>query len=367
MGKIATINIIGAIGSDNHSENSLKSVMHQVASNPDATEYIVNINSQGGEVTEGFAIYNYLLGLNKPITTRGVGLVASIASVIFLAGGKRELYGNTQFLIHNPWTYGEGDAAALEKKAEELRNIETQLINFYSEQTGVDAETLQALMNEDKLISADMAQELKFATEILQPIKAYAILKNKTENKNTMSKIGKIFKDAFKALKENGVVLNDMVTTTDGTELEIEMAGSSPAVGDMVMVNGEPAEGTFELADGTTIVCVGGAITEVQKPSAEAETESNEIDARIAELENKISALENENNTLKAENAEMVAEVEVITNHLKTLKVNARIPVTAPTFNKQKPNANAEMSKEEIKARFDELRAKTNKKTTIAI
>jgi ATP-dependent Clp protease protease subunit len=367
------INIIGGIGSD--SENSLRSVMEQVSAIGNVDEYIVNINSGGGEVSEGFAIYNYLLSLEKPLTTRGVGLVASIATVIFLAGTKRELYPNSQFLIHNPWTFGEGDADVLEKKAEELRGIENQLIDFYINHTGGDKATLQSLMKEDKLIPAETAHELKFATTILQPVKAYATIKHKNQTNQNMSKIGKIFKDAFAALKANGVVFNDMVTTTDGTELEIEMSGSTPSVGDMVSVNGEPANGTYELADGTTIEVMEGQITEVMKPEAaqngghteddEEEKMSADVKSQLDSLNEIIATLEADNKALKEENAQMLAEVQTITNHLQKMKISASVPSAAPQFSKS-VNKTAEMSKDEIKARFQELKNKSKKRNTIA-
>lgn len=372
MAKKATVNIIGSIGSDVFSENSLRTVMKQVESVPDATEIHVNINSPGGEVTEGFAIYNYLTSQGVPVITRGVGLVASIATVVFLAGKKRELYENTQFLIHNPWTYGEGDAATLEKKAEELRGIENQLLDFYANHTGTDKDTLRDLMNSDKMVSASIANELKFATDILTPVKAFATIKTQTKKETNMSKIGKIFKEAFAALKAQGVLLSEMVTTTDGTELEIEMAGATIAVGDTVTVNGEPAEGTFELADGSTIVVVEGKITEMMKPESAMEHEDEEEKEKaqsdvIANLQSEIETLKAANAELKNQNSEMAKNVEVITNHLKKLKVNAAIPSNAPQFNKVAPDAKKEMGVDEIKARFKELQNKSKGKTTLAI
>lgn len=370
MSKNATINLIGSIGSDAFSEISLRTVMAQVEAVKDADHILININSPGGEVTEGFAIYNYLTSLPNNITTRGVGLVASIATVVFLAGKKRELYPNTQFLIHNPWTYGEGDAATLERKADELRSIENTLLDFYTTHTGIDKTQLQDLMNSDKMINADAALELNFATTILTPVKAFATIKTKSSKNTTMSKIGKIFREAFTALKAQGVVLSEMVTTTDGTELEIEMKGSTIAVGDMVMVEGEAADGTFELADGTTIVVSEGTITEVTKPEAgmkESEDEDEYKNITTAELQTQIDALVNENNRLAAENAEMAKNVEVITAHLKKLKINAAIPANAPQFNKVAPDAKKEMTTDEIKTRFRELQNKTKNKTTLAI
>lgn len=371
MPSTGIINIIGSIGSDGLADVSLRTVMEQVKNLGAVDQYDVIINSGGGEVTEGFAIYQYLTSLNKPITTRGVGLVASIATVIFMSGDKRQLYNNTQFLIHNPWSFGEGDADTLIKKADELRNIENQLIDFYVNVTTGDREVLQSLMREDKFIPAETAYELKFATEILDTIKAYATVNYNKKNKNVMSKIGKIFKDAFSALKAHGVVFNEKVMTTDGMELEITMQGESIAIGDTVTVEGENAEGVYTLADGTVITVVGGAITEMEKPTASVE--NNVYDATKADMQKKIEELENqlknliaENTELKNEQTAMVKEVEVITNHLRNLKVNVNIPNAKLNLSK-KTEVNTEVSKDDIKARIKELQNKSKKKTTIAI
>lgn len=364
MAKPGIINIIGSIDPFGV---SLQGVMEQVAAQPRAKEFLVNINSPGGEVTEGYAIHNYLVSLGKPITTRGIGLVASIATVIFLAGRKRELYPSTQFLIHNPWTFGEGDAATLERKAAELRDLEEGLVSFYALHTGVEADQLRELMKADKFISAEQAQELRFATEVLTPVQAFATIKPTQTDKNQMSKVGKIIKDAFAALRASGVILNESVMTADGQELEITMAGDMIAVGDAVTLGGEPATGEFVLADGHIVIVDNGIIVEVKVPTIEQELpaatdEVNALRETIANLQAEVAAL-------KAENTEAVTNLEIITNHLRKLKVTASLPAKAASFNRTSAGSAApvEPTKDEIKARFAELQAKSKKRTTIAI
>lgn len=361
MAKQGVINIIGPIDGVNV---SLVSVMEQVNAQPKAKEYLVNINSPGGEITEGYAIHNYLIGLGVPVTTRGIGLVASIATVIFLAGKKRQLYQSTQFLIHNPWTFGEGDADAMERKATELRDMENELVKFYVSQTGSHAETLKDLMNADRFITADQALELRFATEILTPVLAYATIKQKPIHKDKMTKLGKILKTAFAALQDAGVVLNESVMTADGQELEITMAGSTIAAGDTVTLNGEPATGEFTLADGQMIKVDAGVIIEVMAAPVEG-VPAEEVE----NLKAQINALKAEIKTLKSENEEAMESLEVITNHLRRLKINASVPGKRPSFNKTGApvNPSSEMNKDEVKARIAELKAKTQSRTTIAI
>jgi hypothetical protein len=287
--------------------------------------------------------------------------------VIFLAGSTRELYASTQFLIHNPWSYGEGDASTLEKKAEELRTIENQLLDFYVKITGSNRDTLQSLMNEDKLVSSDIAQELKFSTVLLDSVKALASYKVKPKTNNAMSKIGKIIKSAFAELKNLGVVLNESVKATDGTELEITMAGDVIAAGDTVTVGGENANGSYTLEDGTTIVCADGVVTSVTAASATVEDSATieTLQASVTELTEKLNAATEQLTTLQAENTELVTNFEAVTNHLKTLKVNVSIPQAKHSF--AKPIVKLEESKEETVARLKELQSKTKFKTRIGI
>lgn len=373
MSKVGTINIIGGIGSDGWSDVSLRSVMEQVAAAGEVDSYLVNINSGGGEVTEGYAIYNYIISLGKPVTTRGIGLVASIATVIFLAGTTRELYSSTQFLIHNPWSYGEGDASSLEKKAEELRGIENQLLDFYVKITGADRDTLQTLMNEDKLVASDIAQELKFSTVILDSVKAFASYTIKPKTNKTMSKIGKIIKSAFAELKNLGVNLNSMVKTSDGKELEIEMMGETIAAGDFVTLDGVNADGTFTLEDGMVIVCADGVVTSVTAASASSDDETldslkasiEELKSQLATANASIAALNETSTTLQAENTELIENFTTVTNHLKTLKVDVKVPQAKHQF--AKTNVKLEDSKDETLARLKELQSKTKKQTRIGI
>lgn len=376
MSKVGQINIVGSIG---NYEVTLQNVMSQVKALGNVDEYLVIINSGGGEVFEGYAIYNYLLSLNKPLTTRGVGIVASIATVIFLAGKERQLYNTTQFLIHNPWSVTEGDATEFARKAEELKTIENNLIDFYCNQTGIDNLVIQELMKEDKFISSDNALELKFATEILSPIKAFATYKNQIKNIKQMSKIGKIFKQAFAELKKAGVTMNETILAVDGTELEVNMSGSSIAIGDEVMEGGQPAEGTYYLADGSEITVVGGIVTAVKQASASTDettalkeleilnVKKSELEEQVASLTSELEALLNENAILKGTNEQMVEEVATITNHLRKLNIKATIPSARTSFNKTALNTNTELSKEDIKARFQELSANKKNKVTLAI
>ena len=103
------IYIDGYIGQGGFFEDgvSAKWVREQVKSfGSELKQLSIKINSGGGDVIEGFAIYDYLNTIKKSgvtVNTEGIGIVGSIATVIFQAGDERMLHPNTEFFIHNPY------------------------------------------------------------------------------------------------------------------------------------------------------------------------------------------------------------------------------------------------------------------------
>lgn len=92
----------------------------------------LKISSPGGSVLEGFAIMDALAAYPGEVTTMGVGYVASIASVILLAGDKVKMAENAFLMVHNPWSYMEGDAEDLRKQADILEKMEMQIADVYA-------------------------------------------------------------------------------------------------------------------------------------------------------------------------------------------------------------------------------------------
>lgn len=92
----------------------------------------LKISSPGGSVLEGFAIMDALAAYPGEVTTIGVGYVASIASVILLAGDKVKMAENAFLMVHNPWSYMEGDAEDMRKQADILEKMEMQIADVYA-------------------------------------------------------------------------------------------------------------------------------------------------------------------------------------------------------------------------------------------
>lgn len=131
-----------------------------------AKQITVYINSYGGEVAIGLAIYNALKRHKAKITTVCDGMACSIASVIFMAGDKRIMNESSLLMIHNAWTDISGNAAELRKQADDLEKISEASKRAYLEKVSLSEEDLQRLLDNETWISASEALEWGFATEI---------------------------------------------------------------------------------------------------------------------------------------------------------------------------------------------------------
>lgn len=126
----------------------------------------VYINSYGGEVGEGLAIYNSLKRFKGKVRTYADGFVCSIASVIFMAGEERIMNKASALLIHNAWSYESGDANALRKAADDLDIINNLSVQLYLEKINLTEEKLREYLDKETWINAEDALAYGFATSI---------------------------------------------------------------------------------------------------------------------------------------------------------------------------------------------------------
>lgn len=126
----------------------------------------VRINSYGGEVAEGLAIYNLLKSYAGEVTTICDGFACSAASVVFMAGAKRIMPRSSLLMIHNAWTRASGDADDLRKAADDLEKITQPSVEIYTSVSNLDADEIKSMMDAETWIDADEALDYGFATEI---------------------------------------------------------------------------------------------------------------------------------------------------------------------------------------------------------
>lgn len=171
-GKEANIYIFGDIVSWEWLESDVSSytLAKELEGLPKDIEKInVFINSYGGEVAEGLAIYNQLRRHKATVRTICDGFACSAASVVFMAGDERVMSNASLLMIHNAWMIAVGDQNHLRKEADDLETINAATVQAYMNHISITEEELKAMMDAEKWISAADALEMGFATSVVNP------------------------------------------------------------------------------------------------------------------------------------------------------------------------------------------------------
>jgi ATP-dependent Clp protease, protease subunit len=134
----------------------------------------LRINSPGGSVFDGFAIFNALHNHKATVTTYIDGLAASIASIIALAGDKVVMAENAMVMIHNPWTFSMGESKDLRKDADILDQLKESLITAYVNKTEQSREDIAAAMDNETWYSSEDAKKIGLVDEVKTGMKAAA-------------------------------------------------------------------------------------------------------------------------------------------------------------------------------------------------
>lgn len=132
----------------------------------DTPNLVVRINSYGGDVAEGLAIYSLLSSFKGHLTTIVDGFACSAASVIFMAGQIRIVPEQGLLMIHNAWSYAEGDSNTMKKMAEDLEKITQPSVNIYTSKTKLSEEEIKEKMDRETWITSKEAFDWGFATSI---------------------------------------------------------------------------------------------------------------------------------------------------------------------------------------------------------
>lgn len=155
----------------------------------------VNINSGGGDIFAGSEIYTLLRSYNGKVNINIVGLAASAASVISMAG-ESKISPTALFMIHNVSSGASGDHNALEKQAAVLKEADRSIANAYKQKTGLSDKELLELMDDETWMSAEKAVKLKFVDGVMFDDVAPPTLYNSTSiiKDDVINKIKKIVK-----------------------------------------------------------------------------------------------------------------------------------------------------------------------------
>lgn len=162
-----TITIYGVIGEDWWGEGvTVKRIDAALRAIGDK-EVTVYLNSPGGDMFEGIAIYNRLREHSQKVTTKVLGLAASAASVIFLAGEERQVASSAFLMIHNCWTIAAGNRHAFRQYANDMEEFDGAMADLYAETSDQPVEDMAELMDDETFIRGKRALELGLSTALL--------------------------------------------------------------------------------------------------------------------------------------------------------------------------------------------------------
>lgn len=276
-----------------------KGIQEKLAANHEAEEIVLHINSPGGSVYEGYTIYNILKGSGKKITAKVEGICASIATLIALSAEEIEMLPLAQWLIHNPFTFIEGDAEDLQQAAAELLRIEETLVGIYVSKTGKSDQEIKDLMKEDRFLSANEALELGFASRIAEPLKAVAFYNppKTNPNNNVMNEeqqnsladkiingLKGLFQPKAEAEVETPVAATSTLENGDTIYHEGTLAEGTAVFSDAEMTNAL-ADGDYVLSDGRTLTVVSGAVEAIAEPVPANSADAEALAAKDMEIE----------------------------------------------------------------------------------
>lgn len=146
---------------------SPKKVIDLISQAKNNEDLEVEINSGGGSVFAGSEIYTALKSYSGKVITKVVGLAASAASVVTMAGDIVKITPTGQVMIHNASGGFGGDYRDMEKGAEILKNVNATISNAYRLKTGLSNEELLEMMNKETWLTPQQALEKKFVDEIM--------------------------------------------------------------------------------------------------------------------------------------------------------------------------------------------------------
>ena len=285
----------------------------------------LRINSPGGSVVEGTAIYNALRRHQGGLTVHIDAMAASMASVIAMAGSPVYIADNALLMIHNPWTVSMGESKDLRKEADLLDKLKVNLRNAYVRKTGMNETDISAMMDAETWLDAVEAVALGFADAIEEGVAAAAT----ATPENLRARF-----DTFAKGKPM-----DNIETPAAPELEATVVSESapveqPATEPAPAVEAEPVAQEV-IAPAIEEVIEAPAVEEPQAKIAGADSILAKYNAVIAERDEAVAFLKEASAKIETLHNAINTEREALARLERSLGLSAarEVPVVTPTEN----------------------------------
>lgn len=235
----ASISIYDSIGENWEGTGITSKRISAALRNIGAKDVVVNINSPGGDFFEGMAIYNLLREHQGKVTVRVLGVAASVASVIAMAGDEILIGDGAFFMIHNAWAVAVGNRHDMMDSAKLLEPFDAAMAALYAHQTGMSTAEAATMMDRETWIGAQQAVDDGFATGLLPSSEITKSTQASTKSKPlalieaSMAKAGfsrNSRRDTFKALFSGTPGAAEDATPSAGPEVAALLQSLTAAI-----------------------------------------------------------------------------------------------------------------------------------------
>ena len=285
----------------------------------------LRINSPGGSVVEGTAIYNALRRHQGGLTVHIDAMAASMASVIAMAGSPVYIADNALLMIHNPWTVSMGESKDLRKEADLLDKLKVNLRNAYVRKTGMNETDISAMMDAETWLDAVEAVALGFADAIEEGVAAAAT----ATPENLRARF-----DTFAKGKPMDNIETPAAPEVEATVVSESAPVEQPATEPAPAVEAEPVAQEV-IAPAIEEVIEAPAAEEPQAKIAGADSILAKYNAVIAERDEAVAFLKEASAKIETLHNAINTEREALARLERSLGLSAarEVPVVTPTEN----------------------------------
>ena len=293
---------------------SAKNFIEEVKNVSD-NDITLRINSVGGSVFDGLAIYNALRSHRGYVTIKIEGLAASISTVIAMAGDNIEMSENGFFMIHNPFGQSAGEAGDMRKTADLLDKIKDEIIEIYQRKTDLSYDELSNMVDKETWLSSQEAIELGFVNNITEPMKIAATfdlskftnvnekeVNDKLSLTNNKTKMTEELKTWFNSVKE------EILNAVKGEEVSSPVEEVS-----VILSDNEAVVNKFEELEENAI-SLREEKEELANLVGEKESTITDLTNKISDMEAKLAKLEATETSVEADTDPAINESDVVVN-----------------------------------------------------
>lgn len=275
---------------------------------PNVNKLIHHIRSGGGHVYGGYEGYIALQKTKLPIKSIVEGQAQSMATFLALAGNETEMVDPGTWMFHDPYFPDgvPGNSDDLMKASTELAQISETMAKRYAEKTGKPIDEIKALMKKETRMTPSQAKQFGFIDNV---ITANGGILASAEANDFFTKLENTIMKLFgrNAAVANGPTAKDYALKEGGM---LSVAGDTLVQGAQATMNGQPAEGTYTLADGTSVSCAGGVITTVTQ--AQMQQQNIQQQNTQQQLATQLKAAQDELAAIKAKDVERAKAEELV-------------------------------------------------------